>query len=101
MIFVKDTTYFVVRSGGALAGIYGLTIKGPVVKLRNALTLPEYRGQGIGRFMLQFRLRYAQNAGCTKAEAFVTASALSNFLALGFTAGRKTHVSTHVKLQLD
>lgn len=46
--------------------------------------LPDYRQQGIGQFMIQHRLRYAQENGCHTVVAQCLPSSLNLYLKLGF-----------------
>ena len=66
-----DTTLFVARIGGRVAGSAGLSVAdtplGLVGELYIASTLPEFRGRGVQTALLRSRLAAAKAAGCALA----------------------------------
>ena len=67
----NDTTLFVARVGGRVAGSAGLSVAetplGRIGELYIASTLPEFRGRGVQSALLRARRVAAKAAGCTLA----------------------------------
>ena len=67
----EDTTLFVARVDGRVAGSAGLSVAetplGRIGELYIASTLPEFRGRGVQTALLQARLVAAKAAGCVLA----------------------------------
>ena len=65
----EDTSMFVARIDGRVAGSAGLSVmetpRGRVGELYIASTLPAFRGGGVQTALLQARLAAARDAGCT------------------------------------
>jgi len=65
----EDTSSFVARIDGRVAGSAGLSVmqtpRGRVGELYIASTLPAFRGRGVQAALLQARLAAARDAGCT------------------------------------
>lgn len=64
----EDTTLFVARVDGQVAGSAGLAVmdtpRGRIGELHIASTLPAFRGRGVQAALLQARLAAARDAGC-------------------------------------
>jgi len=67
----EDTSLFVARVDGRIAGSAGLSVAstplGPIAELYIASTLPEWRGRGVQMALLRARLVAARAAGCALA----------------------------------
>jgi GNAT superfamily N-acetyltransferase len=67
----EDTSLFVARVGGRVAGSAGLSVAesalGRIGELYIASTLPEFRGRGVQAALLRARLAAARAAGCALA----------------------------------
>jgi GNAT superfamily N-acetyltransferase len=71
----QDTSLFVARIGGRIAGSAGLSVAptplGAVGELYIASTLPAWRGRGVQAALLRARLAAARAAGCALAVVMV------------------------------
>jgi GNAT superfamily N-acetyltransferase len=63
-----ESVTLVGRVGGVVASVVVLRIEpNGIAYLRNAFTLPSYRGRGVYTTMIAARLKLAKEAGCTAA----------------------------------
>ena len=74
----EDTSLFVARVDGHIAGSAGLSVAdtplGPIGELYIASTLPAWRGRGVQAALLRARLVAARAAGCTLAVVMARAA---------------------------
>jgi GNAT superfamily N-acetyltransferase len=84
----RSLQIFLPRVTGNLVGVASLVIRsGGVAYLREAETLPEYRGRGVYRTMVAHRLAVARATGCTGAVVqAVTDTSAPVLTRLGFEA---------------
>ncbi len=73
-----DTSLFVARVDGRIAGSAGLSVAqtplGPIGELYIASTLPDWRGRGVQAALLRARLAAARDAGCALAVVMARAA---------------------------
>jgi GNAT superfamily N-acetyltransferase len=95
---VPGATPFLARVEGAIAGGGLVTIDQGLARLSGASTLPEFRGRGVHRALLQARLELAAaaGAGLATAQALPGSAAQRNAERLGFTVAY-----TRAKMALD
>lgn len=74
----EDTSLFVARVDGRIAGSAGLSVArtplGPIGELYIASTLPDWRGRGVQAALLRARLAAARDAGCALAVVMARAA---------------------------
>lgn len=78
------TAYAVARLGTELVGVAGLEVHGTHGLLRSVAVAPAQRGAGLGRQLVEDRLRFARTRGLD-AVYLLTTTAAAWFRALGFT----------------
>lgn len=96
-LLVRDThVYLVAEAGGrivgGLSGQLDLGIPGPVwpgvhATLADMYVLPEARGQGIARALMDAALAWARGRGCAKVKLHSTPMAVPVYEKLGFHVG--------------
>lgn len=65
-----DTRWFVARSGGVVLALAGLYVKHGRARLKGAWTVPEMRGRGLGRVLIERRIQAARDLGMSGVEVF-------------------------------
>jgi N-acetylglutamate synthase-like GNAT family acetyltransferase len=81
--------YVVARSGSSVVAVAGLEIHGDVALLRSVAVLPEQRGSGLARQLVENRLRAAREQSL-RAVYLLTTTASDYFRGLGFQDRART-----------
>lgn len=85
-----DTTWFVAMDGGEVAGFAAVRLaKAGVAELRHAYVWEPHRQQGLYKQLLDARLQFARQAGCTAARATVAPALQQHYADAGFTETRR------------
>jgi amino-acid N-acetyltransferase len=77
------TNYVVIRDGAQLTGVAGLETYGRYALLRSLAVAPQHRSTGLGRKLVDDRLRAARSKG-SRAVYLLTTTAADFFCRLGF-----------------
>ncbi len=88
--------FWVARNGGELAGVIGLEPYGEVGLLRSLVAAPAYRGQGLGRALVEQVIGYARSLGIREL-VLLTTTAADFFPRLGFSVIERTSVPAAIQ----
>jgi GNAT superfamily N-acetyltransferase len=83
---VDGTHDFVASAEGQVAACGSVSLIGDVATLGGAATLPEFRSRGLQSALVEYRLEFARNRGCTLAmcSAVPDGQSAQNLVRLGF-----------------
>lgn len=91
-----DRVFFRFRDeAGRTVGFGGLEMHGPSALLRSIVVMPEDRGNGRGRAIVEYLVQQAREAGATRAF-LLTTSAQKFFKAQGFIIVRRDDVPAEI-----
>lgn len=97
----EATTWFVVMDGDVVAGFAAVrALKNGVAELKHAYVFEPYRNQGVYTKLLQARLDFAREAGCTNCRATVAPALQHHYAEAGFHESRRNGRYVHFEKQL-
>ena len=88
--------FFLVKKGNEVIACIGIEIYTDIGLLRSAAVKPEYQGQGLGKYLTEKILFYAQEKQC-KELYLLTTTAKNFFIKFGFQQIIKEDVNPTVK----
>ena len=102
LLFPKTARYYVVRTiEGEFVGCCGIQYFKEGSELKADWTEPKFRGQGVHKTMLEFRLKLIAGQGLKYAVARCTSMSLGNYLKAGFVVTKELKTLTEVKKELN
>lgn len=93
-------SFLVAEHDGSLAGTVGLELYGPRALLRSVAVLPEFRGSGLGRLLVENIVKLAADRGATDIY-LLTTTADDWFLRFGFERTTREAVPTPVHASVE
>lgn len=92
--------YVVYRRGEAVVGVAGLERYGATGLLRSVAVLPSHQGAGLGRELVENRLRYARDLGL-RDVFLLTTSAPTYFSRFGFVPAERASAPAPLQESLE
>lgn len=95
-----DKVWFVALKDRGLVGFAAISLDGNIGVLKSAYVRPEHRKQGIYRVLLQSRIEYARERGCSQLRATATKLSAQALAEAGFVEARRSKNYQWMELSL-